>query len=101
MVRFTYGQRLLMFHSYPPQQRVTYYLLSSRKLIVHCRQVQNVRTVLHELELHSGLAVSRQNSRFSASNLSDSEIAVIQVSTGMPFGSLRGKSHSTIKTELI
>lgn len=79
-----------MFHSYLPQQRVSYYGIFFYNVDRSLPSAQNVRTVLHEFELHSGIALSRQNSRFFASDLSDSEIAVIQVSTGMPCGSLRG-----------
>lgn len=50
--------------------------------------VQNVLQVLHEFEQRSGLAVSVQKSSFFSSGLSDAEINEIQVSTGMPHGSL-------------
>lgn len=50
--------------------------------------VQNVLQVLKEFELWSGLAVSVQKSSFNASGLSQQEIDVIKVSTGMPNGTL-------------
>lgn len=50
--------------------------------------VQNVLQVLKEFELWSGLAVSVQKSSFNASGLSQQEINVIKVSTGMPNGTL-------------
>lgn len=50
--------------------------------------VQKVLQILHELEKRSGLAVSLQKSSFYASGLTDQEISAIQVSTGMPCGSL-------------
>lgn len=50
--------------------------------------VQVVLQILHDFELRSGLAVSLQKSSFFVSGLSEQEISAIQVSTGMPCGSL-------------
>lgn len=50
--------------------------------------VQRVLQLLHEFEKRSGLTVSLQKSSFFASGLTEQEIATIQVSTGMPCGSL-------------
>lgn len=50
--------------------------------------VQAVLQVLREFEERSGLAVSLQKSSFFASGLSAMETDEIQVSTGMPMGSL-------------
>jgi len=49
---------------------------------------QNVLQVLKEFELRSGLAVSVQKSSFYASGLTQEEVDAIQVSTGMPNGTL-------------
>lgn len=50
--------------------------------------VQIVLQVLKEFELRSGLAVSVQKSSFYASGLTQEEVDAIQVSTGMPNGTL-------------
>ena len=50
--------------------------------------VQAVLQVLREFEMRSGLAVILQKSSFFASGMSASETDQIQVSTGMPMGSL-------------
>lgn len=50
--------------------------------------LQRVLQVLKEFELRSGLAVSMQKSCFFSSGLSVQEVEAIQVSTGMPSGTL-------------
>lgn len=50
--------------------------------------MQNVIQVLKEFEHRSGLAVSFQKSSFYATGLTQQEIDVIKVSTGMPNGTL-------------
>lgn len=79
------------FHPKTASTRLTHLSFADDLLIFidgSLSSVQNVLQVLHEFELRSGLAVSVQKSSFFSSGLSQAEIDQIQVSTGMPHGTL-------------
>ena len=79
------------FHPKTASTRLTHLSFADDLLIFidgSLSSVQNVLQVLHEFHQRSGLAVSVQKSSFFSSGLSEVEINEIQVSTGMPHGSL-------------
>ncbi|KAJ4906795.1 Uncharacterized protein Rs2_10453 [Raphanus sativus] len=79
------------YHHHCAKTRLTHLSFADDLLIFidgSLESVQRVLQILHEFEKRSGLAVSLQKSSFFASGLPDQEISAIQVSTGMPCGSL-------------
>ncbi|XP_056841874.1 uncharacterized protein LOC130495007 [Raphanus sativus] len=81
----------LSYHHQCHKTRLTHLSFADDLLIFidgSLESVQRVLQILHEFEKRSGLAVSLQKSSFFASGVSEQELQAIQVSTGMPCGSL-------------
>lgn len=92
----------LMLNKAAQEMRFSYHLNCASSRLTHLcfaddllifidgslESVQAVLQVLREFEARSGLAVSVHKTSFFASGLSSAETDAIQVSTGMPLGSL-------------
>lgn len=79
------------YHSKCSSSKLTHLCFADDLLIFidgSLESVQNVLQILREFELRSGLAVSVEKSSFFASGLTQQELDVIKVSTGMPHGQL-------------